>query len=156
MSVAGDRGRTGDVKEARASLKVRDVMTADPTTLKRNDKLTLAEDIMRLGRVRHLPVLDDDEQRLVGIVTQRDLFRDALAHALGYGKPAQRKILDTLAVKDVMATEVVTIRPDASLVYAARVLTERKIGCLPVVDDGRLVGILTEGDFVALIARGAL
>jgi CBS domain-containing membrane protein len=156
MSVAGDRGRTGDVKEARASLKVRDVMTADPTTLKRNDKLTLADDIMRLGRVRHLPVLDDDEQRLVGIVTQRDLFRDALAHALGYGKPAQRKILDTLAVKDVMATEVVTIRPDASLVYAARVLTERKIGCLPVVDDGRLVGILTEGDFVALIARGAL
>ena len=156
MSVAGDRGRTGDVKEARARLKVRDVMTADPTTLKRNDKLTLADDIMRLGRVRHLPVLDDDEQRLVGIVTQRDLFRDALAHALGYGKPAQRKILDTLAVKDVMATEVVTIRPDASLVYAARVLTERKIGCLPVVVDGRLVGILTEGDFVALIARGAL
>lgn len=156
MSVADDRGRTGDAKEARARLKVRDVMTADPTTLKSNDKLTLADDIMRLGRVRHLPVLDDDEQRLVGIVTQRDLFRDALAHALGYGKPAQRKILDTLAVKDVMATEVVTVRPDASLVYAARVLTERKIGCLPVVDDGRLVGILTEGDFVALIARGAL
>ena len=156
MSVAGDQGRTGDAKEARARLKVRDVMTADPTTLKRNDKLTLADDIMRLGRVRHLPVLEDDEQRLVGIVTQRDLFRDALAQALGYGKPAQRKILDTLAVKDVMATEVVTIRPDASLVYAARVLTERKIGCLPVVDDGRLVGILTEGDFVALIARGAL
>ena len=52
-----------------------------------------------------------------------------------------------------MATEVVTIRPDASLVEAARLLTERKIGCLPVVDNGRLVGILTEGDFVALIAR---
>ena len=134
-------------------LKVRDVMTADPTTLKRNDKLALADDIMRLGRVRHLPVLDDDGQKLVGIVTQRDLFRDALAQALGYGKPAQRKILDSLAVKDVMATAVVTVRPDASLVYAARLLTERKIGCLPVVENGRLVGILTEGDFVALIAR---
>ena len=137
-------------------LKVRDVMTADPTTLKRNDKLTLADDIMRLGRVRHLPVLDDDGQLLVGIVTQRDLFRDALAQALGYGRHAQRKILDILAVKDVMATEVVTIRPDASLTYAARLLTERKIGCLPVVENGRLVGILTEGDFVALIARGDL
>ena len=134
-------------------LKVRDVMTADPTTLKRNDKLALADDIMRLGWVRHLPVLDDDGQKLVGIVTQRDLFRDALAQALGYGKPAQRKILDSLAVKDVMATAVVTVRPDASLVYAARLLTERKIGCLPVVENGRLVGILTEGDFVALIAR---
>jgi CBS domain-containing membrane protein len=134
-------------------LKVRDVMTADPTTLKRNDKLTLADDIMRLGRVRHLPVLDDDGQSLVGIVTQRDLFRDALAQALGYGRHAQRKLLDTLAVKDVMATEVVTTSPDTSLVEAARLLTERKIGSLPVVENGRLVGILTEGDFVALVAR---
>jgi CBS domain-containing membrane protein len=135
-------------------LKVRDIMTVDPTTLKRNDKLTLADDIMRLGRVRHLPVLDDDRQLLVGIVSQRDLFRDALAQALGYGRHAQRKILDTLSVKDVMATDVVTIKPEAPLVEAAKLLTERKIGCLPVVENGRLVGILTEGDFVALIARG--
>src|ERR1700722_5682700 len=136
-------------------LKVRDVMTADPTTLKRNDKLALADDIMRLGRVRHLPVLDDDGQRLVGIVTQRDLFRDALAQALGYGKHAQRKLLDSLAVKDGIATAVHTVMPDASLSYAARLLTERKIGCLPVVENGRLVGILTEGDFVALVARSS-
>jgi len=134
-------------------LKVRDVMTADPTTLKRNDKLTLADDIMRLGRVRHLPVVDDDGQTVVGIVTQRDLFRDALAQALGYGKHAQRKILDTLSVKEVMATDVVTTGPETSLVEAAGILTERKIGCLPVVENGRLVGILTEGDFVALVAR---
>lgn len=134
-------------------LKVRDVMTADPTTLKRNDKLTLADDIMRLGRVRHLPVVDDDDQTVVGIVTQRDLFRDALAQALGYGRHAQRKLLDTLSVKDVMATEVVTASPEASLVEAAKILTERKIGCLPVVENGKLIGILTEGDFVALVAR---
>jgi CBS domain-containing membrane protein len=135
-------------------LKVRDVMTADPTTLKRNDKLTLADDIMRLGRVRHLPVVDDNDQTLVGIVTQRDLFRDALAQALGYGKHAQRKILDTLSVKDVMNTSVISITPDAPLVEAAKILMERKIGSLPVVDNGRLVGILTEGDFVSLVAHG--
>jgi len=134
-------------------LKVRDVMTADPATLKRNDKLSLADDIMRLGRIRHLPVVDDDDELLVGIVSQRDLFRDALAHALGHGRNAQRKIMDSLAVKEVMASEVVTTSPDTSLVEAARLLTERKIGCLPVVENGRLVGILTEGDFVALIAR---
>jgi CBS domain-containing protein len=134
-------------------LKVRDVMSVDPTTLKRNDKLTLADDIMRLGRIRHLPVLDDDGQILVGIVSQRDLFRDALAQALGYGKHAQRKILSTLSVKEVMASDVVTTGPDTALVEAARLLAERKIGCLPVVENGRLVGILTEGDFVALIAR---
>ena len=108
---------------------------------------------MRLGRVRHLPVVDDDDQTVVGIVTQRDLFRDALAQALGYGRHAQRKLLDTLSVKDVMATEVVTASPEASLVEAAKILTERKIGCLPVVENGKLVGILTEGDFVALVAR---
>ncbi len=134
-------------------LKVRDVMSADPTTLKRNDKLTLADDIMLLGRIRHLPVVDDDGQRLVGIVSQRDLFRSALAQALGYGKHAQRKILETLSVKDVMTNDVVTASPDTPLIEAARLLSERKIGCLPVVEDGRLVGILTEGDFVALIAR---
>jgi len=134
-------------------LKVSDVMTGDPTTLKRNDKLTLADDIMRLGRVRHLPVLDDDGERLVGLVSQRDLFRDALAQALGYGRHAQRKILDSLSVKEVMTSDVLTIRPDASVVEAARLMTERKIGCLPVVENGRLVGILTEGDFVALTAR---
>src|SRR5271156_228742 len=133
-------------------LKVRDGMTADPTTLKRNDKLTLAEDIMRLGRIRHLPVIDDEGCMLVGIVSQRDLFRDALAQALGYGRHAQRKILDSLSVKEVMTSEVATISPDATLVEAARLLTERKIGCLPVVDNGQLVGILTEGDFVALVA----
>jgi CBS domain-containing protein len=135
-------------------LKVRDIMTADVTTLKRNDKLTLADDIMLLGRIRHLPVVDDDGQTLAGIVSQRDLFRDALAHALGYGRHAQRKILDSILVKEVMTTEVVTTKPETPLVEAATILTERKIGCLPVVEEGRLVGILTEGDFVAMIAHG--
>ena len=64
-------------------LRVRDVMTPDVTTLKQNDKLTLADDIMHLGRIRHLPVLDDDGQQVVGLVSQRDLFRGALARALG-------------------------------------------------------------------------
>ena len=134
-------------------LRVRDVMTPDVTTLKRNDKLTLADDIMHLGRIRHLPVLDDDGQQVVGVVSQRDLFRGALARALGYARHAQRKVLDTLSVKEVMTSDVITTSPDTPLVEAARVLAERKMGCLPVVEDGRLVGILTEGDFVAMVAR---
>ena len=134
-------------------LKVRDVMTAQVTTLKRNDKLTLASDVMQLGRIRHLPVLDDGGEQLAGIVSQRDLFRGALAQALGYGQHASRKLLDTFAVKDVMTTAVITTSPDTPLVSAAHELIERKIGCLPVVENGRLVGIITEGDFVALVAR---
>ena len=135
-----------------AALHVRDIMSRDVTTLKRNDQLTLADDIMNLGRIRHLPVMDDDERHLVGIVSQRDLFRGALAQALGYGRRAQRKILDTLLVKDVMVSEPITTSPDTSLAEAARILGERKIGCLPVVEAGRLVGIVTEADFVTLVA----
>lgn len=133
-------------------LRVRDVMTKEVTTLKRNDQLSLANDIMQLGRVRHLPVLEDDG-RLAGILSQRDLFRGALARALGYGQHAQRKMLDSLLVKEVMNTDVITTHPDTPLIEAARVLLERKIGCLPVVDGGQLVGILTEADFVAMFAR---
>jgi len=135
------------------ALKVRDIMTAQVTTLKPNDKLTLADDVMRLGRIRHLPVVGDDGEQLVGIVSQRDLFRGALAQALGYGQYAQRKLLDTFSVKDIMGTDVITAGPDTPLIEAARVLMERKIGCLPIVENGRLVGIITEGDFVALVAR---
>jgi CBS domain-containing membrane protein len=133
-------------------LRVRDVMTAEVTTLKRNDKLTLADDIMRLGRIRHLPVIDEGGQ-LAGIVTQRDLFRGALAKALGYGERGQRQLLDTLVVKEIMTSDVITTTPDTPLAEAARLLVERKIGCLPVVEAERLVGIITEGDFVALALR---
>ena len=132
---------------------VQDIMTSEVTTLKRNEKLTIADDVMQLGRIRHLPVLDDDGEQVVGIVSQRDLFRGALAQALGYGQHARRKILDTLLVKDVMTTDVITTSPETPLAEAARVLMERKIGSLPVVKGSRLVGIITEGDFVALVAR---
>jgi CBS domain-containing protein len=130
-------------------------MSREIVTLKRNDQLSMADDIMRLARIRHLPVLDDDEARLVGIVSQRDMFRGALARALGYGEHGQRKVLDTLVVKEVMTTDVVTTSPETPLAEAARVMLERKIGALPVVEDGALVGIITESDFVALATRSA-
>jgi CBS domain-containing membrane protein len=143
------------MREATAleKMRVKDIMTSEVTTLRRNEKLTLANDVMQLGRIRHLPVLDDEGQELVGIVSQRDLFRGALARALGYGEHASRRMLDTLFVKDVMTTDLITTTPDTPLAEAAQLLMKHKIGCLPVVTDGRLVGILTETDFVAHVAR---
>jgi len=129
------------------TLRVRDLMAPEVTTLQRNDTLSIADDVMRLGRIRHLPVLDDDGL-IVGIVSQRDLFRGALARALGYGAHAQQKLLGQLVVKEVMTNDPVTIGPDAPLAEAARLMLQRKIGCLVVVQDGRLAGILTESDFV--------
>ena len=126
---------------------VRDVMTRDVVTLGRNDKLLVADDLMRLGRIRHLPVVDETGE-LVGIVSQRDLFHSGLIKALGYGTHAQRQALDMVVVKEAMRTQVMTTGLDTPLRDAAKVMLDRKIGCLVVLDQGRIAGILTESDFV--------
>ena len=135
-----------------AKARVRDLMSTEVATLHRNDQLSIADDVMRLGRIRHLPVLDDEEQ-VVGIVSQRDLFRGALARALGYGAHAQQKLLGQLLVKEIMTNDPISIAPDAPLAEAARLMLERKVGALLVVEAGRLVGILTESDFVKRCAE---
>ncbi len=131
---------------------VRDVMTRDVVTLGRNDKLLVADDLMRLGRIRHLPVVDETGE-LVGIVSQRDLFHSGLIKALGYGTHAQRQALDMVVVKEAMRTQVMTTGLDTPLREAAKVMLDRKIGCLVVLDQGRIAGILTESDFVKLVAE---
>ena len=132
---------------------VADLMTKEVVTLDANDTLHVADDVMGLARIRHMPVVDEDGS-VVGMVSQRDLFRGALARALGYGEFAQQKLFGMLRVKDVMSTDILTTVPDASLSSAAKTMTEQKIGCLVVVEDERLVGILTEGDFVRLVLDG--
>ena len=132
-------------------LKVADVMVSEVKTVGRNDKLSSADDIMKQGRIRHLPVLDQNGN-LCGIVSQRDLFRGMLLRTLGYGTYLEQKMLDTHVIKEAMIDRVHTTTPDASLQEAARLMTTHKVGCLPVVDGSKLVGILTEGDFVKLFA----
>jgi CBS domain-containing protein len=134
-----------------ADLTVRDIMARDPTTLGRNDTLDLAEDIMNLGRIRHMPVID--EGNIVGIVSQRDLFRSALVTALGFGRKTHRAVIKTIKIKEIMTEHVITISPDASVKKAARMMIDQKIGCLPVVDGGKLVGLLTETDILRYFAE---
>lgn len=134
--------------------RVGDAMSRDPRTLGRNDRLRVADDLMKAERCRHLPVLDE-RGTLVGIVSQRDLFQSALLQALGYGSRARDSVLRSVVVKEVMTDQVRTTTPDTALGDAARLMYERKIGCLPVVENGTLVGILTEGDFVRLVADAA-
>jgi CBS domain-containing membrane protein len=127
--------------------KVGDLMTRDVLRVEQNQKLSTADDVMRLGRVRHVLVVDDDGT-LTGVVSQRDLFLGGLLRALGYGSRAKDQALDNLRVKDAMKTEPITTTADASLASAAGLMAEKKIGCLPVLEAGKIVGILTEGDFV--------
>ena len=135
-----------------AELRVSDLMSPDVRTLGRNDQLSVVDELMQMERIRHLPVLDD-EGELAGIVSQRDLFRGALARALGYGETAQQKLLGMLVVKDVMTNKVETVGPQVPLAEAAAAMTEKKIGCLIVLEGGHLVGILTESDFVRHLAE---
>lgn len=131
-------------------MQVRDVMTRVVATLNREDELGLASDIMRLGRIRHLPVVEREGGALVGVLSQRDLLYAALVRSVDSARGSELK---TVAVRDVMTPAPATTSPDAPLKAAATLMLQRKIGCLPVLEAGKLVGILTEHDFVALMAR---
>lgn len=128
---------------------VADLMSKEVATLERNDRLSIADDVMKLGRVRHLPVLGEDGE-LAGIISQRDLLYGSLASILGYGSVARGKLLSTILVKEAMTTDPLVVAPDTAIAEAARIMTVNKIGCLPVMQGDVLVGILTESDFVQL------
>jgi len=127
-------------------MKVKEVMVKEVATLDINDELSLANDIMRLGRIRHLPVVEGS--RLVGIISERDLFRSSLAQALGYGGQASRDLMKNLRIKDIMVKEVITVGPETALCEAVRLMMDRKVGCIPVVEDNCLVGLITETDIM--------
>lgn len=134
------------------TILVEDIMSTDVFTLGRNDKLSVADDLMKQQRIRHIPVLNADGD-LCGILTQRDLFRGILLKSLGYGSRAEQKMLDSLSIKETMRDEVITITPESTLSDAANLMLSNKVGCLPVVDGERLVGMISEADFVKQFAR---
>jgi len=134
-------------------LRVKDVMSREVRTVQRNDQLGVADKLMKDERIRHLPVIDESGD-VCAVVSQRDLFRGALLRSLGYGSRAEETLLRQVVVKEAMSADLFTTTPDTPVAEAARVMVERRIGCLPVLDGGKLVGIVTETDFVRLIADG--
>jgi CBS domain-containing membrane protein len=130
---------------------VGEVMTSELITIEQNEQLARGDELMRSGRVRHILVVDEDGA-LQGVLSQRDIFHGGLLKALGYGTRGRQQALDSLRVKDAMTAEPVTTTPDVEVGAAARLMVERKIGCLPVLEGERLVGILTESDFARIVA----
>lgn len=124
---------------------VRGRMTRDVVTVAPSDTVTHALELIRSHNIRHLPVMEGS--RLSGVVTDRDLRM-----ALGPDAEAARA-----TVADVMSADAITTPPSTPVEDAAELLVEHRIGCLPVLDDGELVGILTESDLlralVELMAR---
>ena len=127
-------------------MQVREIMSTDIEVVDRNDNLRTVEERMATKQLRHLPVLEQGE--IVGIVTQGDLFKAAMSSAMGYGEKAQQAYLQSVRVKEIMTYPVVTVSPDTSVAAAADMIINIGIGCLPVVDDHQLIGIVTKTDLL--------
>ncbi len=125
---------------------VKDCMKRDPVTVKRDDSFRYALKLIRKEGIRHLPVLDG--KRVVGIVTDRDLRQAAPSPATSLEIHELNYLLERLKIETIMTKKVTTATPDTSLLDAAKLLIAHKIGCLPVVDQDELVGIITEGDLL--------
>jgi CBS domain-containing protein len=129
-----------------ADLMTRVVRTVDP-----NEPAAAAKKIMDDGGFRHLVAIGEDGA-IAGVLSQRDLFFGPLAWSIGQGAAAYEKLLNASRVKDLMHANVVTVDAATLLTEAAAILRDEKIGCLPVLEADRLVGLITEGDFVAWVA----
>lgn len=126
-------------------MKVRDLMRQALVTVEPDTPARVAAELMQRRQVRHLLVVEKDE-RLIGILTDRDLRHAAFLPLLARHFTWEERWLRTPRVRDIMTWNVVTVEPDADLARASLLMFKRRIGSLPVIDGGRLVGILTERD----------
>ena len=133
-------------------MKVADAMTSHPTVVDLDAPVRVAADLMRSKAIRHLPVVDGDGH-VRGILTDRDLRHAAFLPALAEQSGLAPHRVKAPRVRDVMTWSVVTTRADVPLVQAALTMFQRRIGSLPVVEDGRIVGILTERDVLAALRK---
>jgi acetoin utilization protein AcuB len=134
---------------------VRELMTTALVTVPPETDVLEARRLMQKERIRHLLVTSGDGT-LQGIVTDRDIRLNVASPATSLSVWELNYLLARLTVGQVMSRSPVTTRADADVADAARVMLERKIGALPVVHGGRLVGIVTESDFVRAVAKMTL
>ena len=132
---------------------VRDWMTKDPLTAEPKTSIKAAWKLMQDRRIRHLPVVE--ERRLVGIVTDCDLRRVLPSPATSLEIHELHYLLDRLTVSEVMTKDVITTAPFTPIAEAARTLLRNRIGALPVLEGGALVGILSQVDVLEGLTSAA-
>ncbi len=130
-------------------ITIEEFMTQDPYTLTLSDTIEDARQIMTERHIRHIPVTDK-QHRLLGLVTQRDVLAATepqwIKDSLGELSPDDSR----LPLSEIMIKNVSVIHCSDSLRQAAIYLQEHKYGCLPVVQEGRLIGIITDSDFISI------
>jgi CBS domain-containing protein len=132
------------------TVTVEKIMSRKVVSISMDDTLDIVRDIMELGSVRHIPVVS--RGTVVGVVSQRDLLKASLSNVMGIPAKEQAQFLKQIHIAEVMSKPAITIAPEAPVRQAARSMAERKIGCLPVLEHGKLVGIVTETDVLAFFA----
>ena len=123
-------------------LRVEQYMTTDLFTVSADDPVEMIANLMIWERIRHVPV-EDKDHNLIGLVTQRAVLRFIAAHGISH----------RTGVSAIMRKDVLTVSPETPTVDAIRLMRKKRIGCLPVVQDGKLVGILTEEDFLTIASK---
>ncbi|HNB53281.1 MAG TPA: CBS domain-containing protein [Anaerolineales bacterium] len=130
---------------------VRDWMTPNPITISPTTTLPEAQQLMMEKNVRRLPVVW--QGKVVGILTFGDIREARPSDANLLSVYELNLVLDHLLVKAIMSPDPICIRPDATIGEAAKILLEHKFGGLPVVENGNLIGIITETDFCRLLVH---
>jgi CBS domain-containing protein len=130
-------------------ITVEEFMTSELSTLRETDSLNDAREIMTRKHIRHIPVTDNNG-KLLGLVTQRDVLAATEPELLNQGSGASHVRAADINLSDIMIRDVSIINKADSLRKAAVYMQTHKYGCLPVVSDDRLVGIITDSDFIAI------
>lgn len=128
-----------------ADLMIRNIVTCTP-----EDSLATAREIMKEKSIRHIPVVNKDSNALMGVITQKNLLKEAFDIADKFGMNELEYQEKKRLVKDFMDTDVKSISPQTPLLEAGEHFIKSKHGCLPVLENDQLVGILTSSDFVKL------
>jgi CBS domain-containing protein len=128
-------------------ITIDEFMTSDPYTLRETDSINDAWEVMIGKHIRHIPITDSDNH-VLGLVTQRDVLAATDPGAILEANTASHEIKSDIRLADIMIRDVKVIHQSDSLRQAALYLQAHKYGCLPVVVDDRLVGIITDSDFI--------
>lgn len=135
------------------TMLVRDVMTRDPLTVRPETPVDTIVALLEARGFRHLPVVDATG-RLVGVVTDRDVVGRATASASWLVDAEQKEMLHAMRAGEIATEDPTWVAADATVQEAATLLLREHVSCLPVLDGGALVGILTSSDLVRMVAKG--
>ena len=132
-------------------MMIREIMTTEVVSVQETDTMLDAAMIFARSSLRHLPVLRDAV--LVGVVTERDVKRFTPGLLSGVTSEQYNLVLESTPISRVMTRDPMTLKPEQEVVEAADIFCTKRFGCLPVVDNGKLVGIVTTSNMLRLMAK---